>query len=134
MAVYTGRRTAERAVRTALKISLAVSEIINQAIRELKPAARFEMKQSCGVDTSKLLVTRTGPHSANELVWIGRAANHAAKLSSREAPATHITASVYGQLPQELKVSSTGQPIWVQAIAPEIANRKSYSSRAQALM
>ena len=37
MAVYTGRRTAERAVRTALKISYAVREIINPAIRELKP-------------------------------------------------------------------------------------------------
>lgn len=130
MAVYTGRRTAERAVRTALKISYAVKEIINPAIRDLNPNTRFVMKQSCGVDTSKLLVTRTGPRSANDLVWVGRAANHAAKLSSREAPATHITASVYGQLPQNLKVSDTGQPIWTETRAPELANRRIFTSKA----
>ena len=130
MAVYTGRRTAERAVRTALKIGYAVKEIINPAIRELNPDTRFVMKQSCGVDTSKLLVTRTGPRSANDLVWVGRAANHAAKLSSREAPATHITAAVYGQLPQNLKVGNTGQPVWTQTKAPEIANRKIFTSIA----
>ena len=131
MAVYTGRRTAERAVRTALKIGCAVKEIINPAIRDLNPNTRFVMKQSCGVDTSKLLVTRTGPRSANDLVWVGRAANHAAKLSSREAPATHITAAVYGQLPQNLRVSKTGRPIWTETKAPEIGSRKIYSSKAQ---
>ena len=131
MAVYTGRRTAERAVRTALKISYAVREIINPAIRELKPSSRFVMKQSCGVDTSKLLVTRTGPRSANDLVWVGRAANHAAKLSSREAPATHITAAVYGQIPEGLKVSNTGGQIWTQATAREVGNRRIYTSTAQ---
>ena len=131
MAVYTGRRTAQRAVRTALKISYAVKEIINPAIRELKPNSQFVMKQACGVDHSKLLVTRTGPRSANDLVWVGRAANHAAKLSSREAPATHITAAVFNQLPEDLKVSNSGRSIWTQTTAPEIANRKIYTSTAQ---
>ena len=130
MAVYTGRRTAQRAVRTALKICYAVREIINPAIQELKPNSRFVMKQSCGVDHSKLLVTRTGPRSANDLVWVGRAANHAAKLSSREAPATHITATVFGQLPDDLKRSDVGRSIWTQTTAPEIGNRRIYTSTA----
>ena len=131
MAVYTGRKTAERAVRTALKIGYAVKEIINPAIRQLKPDTRFVMKQSCGVDTSKLLVTRIGPRSANDLVWVGRAANHAAKLSSREAPATHITAAVYGQLPQNLKANGSGRSIWAETKAPEIGNRRIYTSKAR---
>ena len=131
MAVYTGRRTAHRAVRTALKISYAVREIINPAIREIKPNSQFVMKQACGVDHSKLLVTRTGPRSANDLVWVGRAANHAAKLSSREAPATHITSTVFGQLPEDLKVSKSGQTIWTQKTAPEIGNRRIYTSTAK---
>ncbi len=130
MAVYTGRRTAERAVRAAFKIGFAVREIINPAIRELHPNARFEMKQSCGVDTSRLLVTRTGPRSANDLVWVGRAANHAAKLSSREAPATHITSSVYGQLPEGLKVGRDGSSLWRETTAPEINNRRIHTSTA----
>ena len=83
------------------------------------------------MDTGKLLVTRIGPRSANDLVWVGRAANHAAKLSSREAPAMHITAAVYGQLPQNLKVNGSGRSIWIEAKAPEIGNRRIYTSKAR---
>ena len=128
MAVYTGRKTAERAVRTALKINYVVHEIINPAVRDLKPKSQYVMKQSVGVDTSKMLVTRTGPHAANDLVWVGLAANHAAKLSSRSAPATHVTAEVYNQLPPELKVGTNGQQMWSRATVPEIGNRMVYTS------
>ena len=57
------------------------------------------MRQSVGVDTSELLVAKTGIRTVNDLVWVGRAANYAAKLSSRLAPATQITSDVYDQLP-----------------------------------
>ena len=128
MAVYTGRKTAERAVRTAFKINYVVQEIINPAVRELKPDSRYTMKQSIGVDTSKLLVTRTGPRAANDLVWVGRAANYAAKLSSREAPATHVTEAVYAQLPPELKAGNDGRQMWIRTTAREIGNLTAYSS------
>ena len=105
-----------------------VWEIINPAVRELKPDSRYVIKQSIGVDSSKLLATRTGPRAANDLVWVGRAANYAAKLSSREAPATHVTEAVYAQLPQELKVGSDGRQMWTRATAREIGNRAAYRS------
>ena len=40
MAVFTGRKIAERAVRTALKIYYAVQKLLNPAIQELKPDSR----------------------------------------------------------------------------------------------
>ena len=86
MAVFTGRKIAERAVRTALKIYYVVQSLLNPAIQDLKPDSRYLLKQSVGVDCGELLVIRTGIHSANDLVWVGPAANYAAKLSSRPAP------------------------------------------------
>ena len=128
MAVFTGRKIAERAVTTALKINYAVQNIINPAIKELKPATRYLLNQSVGVDCGELLVVRTGIHSANDLVWVGRAANYAAKLSSRPAPLTHITHEVHELLPRELKVGSSDQKIWTSEWVPAMANRRIYSS------
>ena len=48
-------------------------------------------KQSVGIDTSELFVARTGIRRANDLVWVGRAANHAAKLSARSGSVSQIT-------------------------------------------
>ena len=128
MAVYTGRRTAERAVRSALKLNYIVQELVNPAVQELTSGTRFAMRQSVGVDTSELMVAKTGIRTANDLVWVGRAANYAAKLSSRRAPATHITPEVYDQLPAELKTGDNGQRMWTAETAAEIGNRRVYSS------
>ena len=128
MAVYTGRRTAERAVRSALKLNYVVQELINPAVQELTSGTRFAMRQSVGVDSSELLVAKTGIRTANDLVWVGRAANYAAKLSSRRAPATHITPEMHDQLPAELKTDNNRRQIWTAETAAEIGNRRVYSS------
>ena len=128
MAVYTGRRTAERAVRSALKLNYIVQELVNAAVQELTSGTRFAMRQSVGVDTGELMVAKTGIRTANDLVWVGRAANYAAKLSSRRAPATHITPEVYDQLPAELKTDNNRRQIWTAETAAEIGNRRVYSS------
>ena len=128
MAVFTGRKICERAVRSAMKINYVVQEVINPAIRELKPEVGYEVKQSVGVDCSELLVIKAGIRTANDTVWIGRAANYAAKLSSRPAPGTHITVETYNQLPPDLKVSSRGQNMWTSGWSWELGNRLVYSS------
>ena len=51
-------------------------------IVELYPKTEYKIKQAVGVDTSKLFVARTGIRGSNDLVWVGRAANYAAKLSA----------------------------------------------------
>ena len=81
-----------------------------------------------GVDSSELLVVKTGIRTANDLVWVGRAANYAAKLSSRRAPATHITPEVYDQLPAELKTGDNRHQMWTAETAAEIGHRRVYSS------
>ena len=83
MAVFIGSSKNTNAARAALKINYTVNEIINPATRKQYPTTTFTLKQCVGVDTSKLLVARTGIRGANDLVWVGRAATHATTLLGR---------------------------------------------------
>jgi class 3 adenylate cyclase len=80
MAVFTGERHRSRAVIAALRINWAVENVINPAIKGKYASVEFTLKHVIGIDTSGLYVSRIGVHGDNDLVWIGRAANHAAKL------------------------------------------------------
>ncbi len=128
MAVYTGKKRNDKAVRSALKINFAVRQVINPAIPELYSDSNYAIKQSVGIDTSELFVARTGIRRANDLVWVGRAANHAAKLSARSGPVSQITGEVYDRLSQSSRVGDTGQGLWSQSVAPEVGNRRIYAS------
>ena len=43
MAVYTGRRMVERAVRSAFKFNYVVQELVNPAVQELTSGTRFTL-------------------------------------------------------------------------------------------
>ena len=128
MAVFTGGRKDDRAVRTALKINYAVEEIVNPAIRDQHPRSGYSVKHVVGIDTSDLFVARTGVRGFNELVWVGRAANHAAKLSARGGPVSQITSEVYNQLSRESIFGVDRRPIWTRTTAPELGYRVIYTS------
>lgn len=128
MAVFIGDLKDTIAARTALKINFAVQEIVNPAIRSQYPNAGYALKHVVGIDTSQLFVARTGIRGANDLVWVGRAANYAAKLSARAGAATQITAEVYDRLNRDARIGSNGQNIWTPTTAREIGNRKIYTS------
>ena len=128
MAVFIGNTKNSDAARTALKINFAVQEIINPAIQEQYPKSHYSVKHVVGIDTSNLFVARTGIRGANDLVWVGRAANYAAKLSARSEPATQITAEVYDRLNENSKFGENRQNMWTPATAPEIGNKKIYTS------
>lgn len=105
MAVFIGGSKNTNAVRSALKIAAAVQEIINPTILDRYPNTDFELQHVVGIDTSELLVTRNGIRGSNDLVWIGRAANHAAKLCEirEDRYSTWITRDVYRKLSPEVK-------------------------------
>lgn len=97
MAVFIGTSKNTAAVRCGLKINWAVNKIVNPLAKEQYPNRGFVLKQTVGIDTSKLLAARTGVRGSNDLVWVGAAANHAAKLTSiSEQPyATFIGEKVF---------------------------------------
>ncbi|ACO34380.1 MULTISPECIES: adenylate/guanylate cyclase domain-containing protein [Acidobacterium] len=116
MAVFIGNSKNTSAVRCGLKIKYAVLEIINPGIKK-QYNSDFKLQQVVGIDTSKLLVARTGIRGSNDLVWVGPAANWAAKLSSiSEQPySTFISSAVYEKLHLSAK-ETNGVNMWESRI------------------
>ena len=105
------------AARCALQINHLVSQEINPRIKREYPNTSFELKQAVGVDTSKLFIARTGVRGANDLVWVGRAANYAAKLCAlrEDGYATIITSEVYSNMADEAKYGGAPrQDMWTK--------------------
>ncbi len=113
MAVFIGGRKNTDAARCALKINYAVTKIINPAIVLQYPGSTFRVRQIVGIDTSPLFVARTGIRKWNDLVWVGRCANYAAKLCSLSSDyPSWITADVYNRLLDTSKIGSGGRDMW----------------------
>jgi class 3 adenylate cyclase len=112
MAVYTGGSKSTSAVRTGLKINTARNQIIIPALRNQYRDKNYIPNHVVGIDTSKLFVARTGIRGANDLVWVGPAANYAAKLTtlSHEYP-TYITEAIYSAMRDEVKLTK-GVNMW----------------------
>lgn len=111
MAVFYGDSKNTSAVRAALKINRAVTEIINPAIKAQYQQSSFQLKHVVGIDTSLLHVAKVGVHSDNDLVWVGRAANHAAKLAAFSGQPTWITKSVYDNMNEQTRYAN-GVNMW----------------------
>lgn len=115
MAVFIGGSKNTSAARAALKINWAVRDLINPLLAAQYPSANYQVRQTVGIDTSKLLVARTGIRGSNDLVWVGSAANHAAKMCSLTPDfPTRISAGVYSMLHESLK-RTDNRPMWQEA-------------------
>jgi len=106
MAVFTASNKNTAAAKTGLQINYAVRNILNPALKEQYPSSAYQVNQSVGIDTSDLFIAKTGIRGANDLVWVGRAANYAAKLCAlREGTyATYITQDVYNNMHETSKL------------------------------
>jgi class 3 adenylate cyclase len=109
MAVYIGDTKNTSAATTALQINFVVSQIINPKLAAKYPDQKYQIRQVVGIDTSKLFVARTGIRGSNNLVWVGRAANYAAKLSSinEDGFSSYITDDVFKVLMEQAKYGGT---------------------------
>jgi len=103
MGLFIGGAKNTTAARAALKISWAVTRILNPALRNQYGDAAYQMQHSVGIDTSSIMATRIGVRNDNDLVWVGRAANYGAKLSSLEGGYVLITEAVFDQLAEQSK-------------------------------
>ena len=131
MAVFIGNNAATDAVKSALQINYVVMDIINPQVRSVYPERRFELRHGVGIDSSKLIAVRTGIRGSNDLVWVGRAANYAAKLSAvrQSSYSCFVTEAVYSKLESDVKYSSTWyrQPIWTR-LWPSLLNVDVYGA------
>lgn len=112
MSVFIGDSKNTCAVRCGMRIKSAVDNIINPFIKDVRNSD-FILRQVVGIDTSTLMAAQTGIRGTNDLVWVGRAANWAAKLCSiSEQPyQTFITQAVFNSMSRDVKYSSDGREL-----------------------
>lgn len=129
MGVYIGGNKNTAAVRSAMKINFAMSQIVRPALKKQYGNEAYAPRHVVGVDASDLFVARTGVRGANDLVWVGRAANYAAKLSAlRSIYQTYITADVYKAMHTSVKTSDDGKAMWTERVWTEYDQSVIYGS------
>ncbi len=120
MGVFLGDGKNSAAAKCALNINYAFLYIIKPKL-EAKYASlkngTYKLAHCVGIDTSDVLVVRGGIRDNNDLVWVGRAPNVAAKLSGiRESPYhTFITKTVFDSLSEESKYGGTDKKLMWQS-------------------
>lgn len=126
--IFTSKRQRNDAVSCALEINYAVKNYV-QSEMERRWTGDFKIRHVIGIDTSEIRAARTGVRGDNDLVWIGTAANLAAKLTSLTADEpTWITKRVYDYLQNAQKLGSEGENIWRSWNWTEHNDEEIYSS------
>jgi class 3 adenylate cyclase len=120
MGVFLGERPNTRAANVALKINYAVINILRPKLEAQFPSLAlggYQLRHSVGIDRSEVLVARSGIHTHNDLIWVGRAPNIAAKLAAlREGHyCSYMTKAVFDAFAPngpDGKISNNGEPMW----------------------
>jgi class 3 adenylate cyclase len=115
MAVFIGDSKNSSAAKAALKLNWGVKKLVTPELQAAYPDIKaYSVQHTTGIDSGPLWVARTGVRKYNDLVWVGAAANYAAKLSDLPASSpTWITERVYSRLNAESKLSD-GKDMWLR--------------------
>lgn len=127
MAVFIGEGKETSAAKAALNIKWAVDDIVMPKHKEVYKDDTYSLKHVTGIDTCELFVAKTGARGANDLVWVGKAANYAAKLTSLPSTYTYITSRVYNKLAAEAKTTQ-GKSMWEAVTWNNFNNERIYRS------
>jgi class 3 adenylate cyclase len=103
MGTFIGSKKNTTAAKTALQINWAVNNIVNPGLRAQYGSDAYQMQHVIGVDTSTILACRIGVRNDNDIVWVGRAANYAAKLAAIDGYPVYITGTVFDSLDDSSK-------------------------------
>lgn len=128
MGVFIGDTPCSNATRAALKINWAVHNILRTKFAFYNTT--YVLKHAVGVDTSTLMAARIGVRNDNDLVWVGRAANYAAKLTTvNDAAPLFITGDVFDKLVDAVKFGGADKnPMWTQRKWKTMNDMRVYSS------
>ncbi len=127
MAVFLGDRKNSSSIKAAMKIRWASINIINPSKAAQYSSDQYPVQQAIGIDTSQLFVANTGVRGAKDLVWVGRAANHAAKLSALPEGYIYISEDIYKNINDSAKLSN-GKDMWEARVWTAFDSRTIYRS------
>jgi len=128
MGIFISNAQCNDAVSCALEINYAIKQIVQPQMSKVWQTD-LRIRHVVGVDTSAIRTARTGVRGDNDIVWIGNAANLAAKLTALSADKpTWITKRVFDYLNREQKFGSRGEGIWRQWQWSQHNNDEIYST------
>lgn len=138
LGIFYGEMAEVRAVRAAMLVR-ELTDIMAWPLLYAKfpvlEAGGFKLTHCSGIDSGNVMTIKVGIRANNDLAWIGRAPNVAAKLSALRQPNAHtvITERVHSSLPQELRFDSAGCSRWTRFIWQGPSGDESiYASTARA--
>ena len=116
MGIFKGESKESDAVQCAREIFWVVEKLINPKANSKFKSVRdagINIRNCIGVDTGSAVAVRAGIRGSEDLIWIGRPPNWAAKLSDlREYPYSVLISSlVYSRLSDSQKIVG-GENIW----------------------
>jgi len=120
MGIFVGRTKNTDAATCALKINYAVTKIIKPKLSSYFQSVSnsgFTISHATGIDTGTILAVRAGIRGANDLVWIGRAPNLAARLSDlrEDSFGSYISEDVFKVMSDDAKYGGyPRQLMWEQ--------------------
>ncbi|MEA4968084.1 MAG: adenylate/guanylate cyclase domain-containing protein [Bacteroidaceae bacterium] len=111
MAIFIGDYKNSYATKTAMHIKYLVSKINEEIPKSFN--TQYKLNFGVGIDTSNIFATRTGMWNYNDIVWLGKASNYAAKYSELGKNPNNIVISknVYDRLRDNVK-NSNGRNMW----------------------
>lgn len=134
MGIFIGDDKEDRAGACALQMNWVVHKVLAPAAYEIEPGLQhggFTIHHGCGIDSGKILAVRGGAIGNNDVVWVGRSPNLAAKLSSVREPPYYINASdsVFKSLSPKYRFGAGREPMWeAQQISFSGENIRCYRS------
>lgn len=141
MGVFVGDDMCVRAAKAAMQIYWAVVYVLRPKFGNYPTfkASGLTISHGVGIDVGDVFVARTGIRRNNDLVWVGRAPNVAAKLASvrDRSYATYITHAAFAELNADTYWKNSGDPsarelMWESWTWPEIPSgmqKEIYRSR-----
>jgi len=111
MGIFIGDGQCTSAAKAGLQINYAVQKIINPELKTAYPSSAYAIKHVVGIDMSEIRAARTGVRGGNDIVWVGKAANHAAKMTAinNDSVQTWIGAGAYSRLADEAKIAQSSK-------------------------
>ncbi|HXM18305.1 MAG TPA: adenylate/guanylate cyclase domain-containing protein [Candidatus Tumulicola sp.] len=132
MGVFLGGTKRTQAAKCGLHLNWAFCNVVKPRLLVAFPTLEsggFKLEYSTGIDVSDILVVRGGVYKDNDLLWVGRAANVAAKLSAiRQTPfRTFISKDVYDNMHESSRLGGTLKSnMWVPFLYPGVKGQISF--------
>jgi len=129
MGAFIGDAKNSTAAKAALNIKWVMDNIVQKEHDEYYVNIKRTIEYTVAVDVAEHHAVRTGIRGSNDLVWVGNAANLAAKLTNHNwSPyRSIITYRVYNSLNNASKFDGNGRNMWISAYSDEI-NETVYKS------